>query len=353
MFCINCGNKLPEDAGFCNQCGTKVAVIECVNDMPATTMKFVQPTKEIEENYKRGKECLAAYLYETAFNYFQKAAQQGHAEAQYELAEMYQDGLGVSESEKHATKWYGLAAEQGHAEAQYNLALQYMEGEDTGVEHDLVTAIKWLQLSAQQGCAGANRVLGGLYEKGEGVSQDICKAKEFYTKAVEKDDILSRVKLAALRLHEQAAEQNLLNAIMDFFNKVIPLFEDLQDIRDIHMVNISKNFDKKLQGALTYAQLENGEIPLIIMDSTIFGNAKAGALFTTNALYIKNNKPEKLFYEDINSLSFLLERELHWITINGKKIGNFIHKPQNIVLLKYILQELTEFLATRHKTYKK
>ena len=50
------------------------------------------------------------------------AAEQGHAQAQCDLGEMYYDGAGVPHDYAEAIKWWKLAAEQGHEEAQYNLA---------------------------------------------------------------------------------------------------------------------------------------------------------------------------------------------------------------------------------------
>ena len=47
---------------------------------------------------------------------------------------MYHHGYGVIEDHKAAAKWYRLAAEQGIAEAQYNLGLMYDIG--LGVDQD-------------------------------------------------------------------------------------------------------------------------------------------------------------------------------------------------------------------------
>ncbi|WP_415668886.1 tetratricopeptide repeat protein, partial [Vibrio rarus] len=45
------------------------------------------------------------------------------------LAFMYNTGEGVLQDYKLAVKWYTKAAEQGVAEAQYNLALMYYNGQ--------------------------------------------------------------------------------------------------------------------------------------------------------------------------------------------------------------------------------
>jgi TPR repeat protein len=52
-------------------------------------------------------------------------AEQGHQDAQYQLAAMYRAGRGVAKNHDSAAYWYGKAAEQGHAKAQYNLGVLY------------------------------------------------------------------------------------------------------------------------------------------------------------------------------------------------------------------------------------
>ena len=42
---------------------------------------------------------------------------------------MYRDGLGVKKDAKVAASWLRKAAWQGHADAQCNLAIMYMEAE--------------------------------------------------------------------------------------------------------------------------------------------------------------------------------------------------------------------------------
>ena len=59
-----------------------------------------------------------------------------------------------------ATKWYRLAAEQGLAEAQYNLGHCYYNG--IGVEQDYSEAAKWYRLAAEQGDEEAIKALKEL-----------------------------------------------------------------------------------------------------------------------------------------------------------------------------------------------
>ena len=54
-------------------------------------------------------------------------------------------------------KWYRKAAEQGDADAQYNLGISYDRGE--GVPQDYVEAVKWYRKAAEQGDADAQNKL--------------------------------------------------------------------------------------------------------------------------------------------------------------------------------------------------
>ena len=57
--------------------------------------------------------------------------------------------------------WYHKAAEQGYASAQTNLALMYEDG--LGVQQDYVEAVKWFRKAARQGDASAMENLGASY----------------------------------------------------------------------------------------------------------------------------------------------------------------------------------------------
>ena len=58
-----------------------------------------------------------------------QAADQGDANAQFNLGVMYDFGEGVPKDDAEAVEWYRLAAEQGYANAQFNLGLMYANGE--------------------------------------------------------------------------------------------------------------------------------------------------------------------------------------------------------------------------------
>ena len=71
-----------------------------------------------EEQYAKAVKNYANGKYEKAAKWYRKAADQGFAEAQFDLGLMYAYGLGVTQSYPKAAKWWRKAAEQGYAMAQ-------------------------------------------------------------------------------------------------------------------------------------------------------------------------------------------------------------------------------------------
>jgi len=109
---------------------------------------------------------MKAYLrgdHPTALKEWRPLAEQGNADAQFNLGVMYYFGRGVRQDYKEAVRWYRLAAAQGHASAQYKLGSMYHHGQD--VPRDFVQAYMWSSLAAAQGHELARKARGLLAEK--------------------------------------------------------------------------------------------------------------------------------------------------------------------------------------------
>ncbi len=109
---------------------------------------------------------MKAYLrgdHPTALKEWRPLAEQGNADAQFNLGVMYYFGRGVRQDYKEAVRWYRLAAAQGHATAQYKLGSMYHYGQD--VPRDFVQAHMWSSLAAAQGHELARKARGLLAEK--------------------------------------------------------------------------------------------------------------------------------------------------------------------------------------------
>lgn len=83
--------------------------------------------------------------YASAAKCFLKAAEQGNAEAQFSLGNMYAEGHGVPQDDQQSISWFSKAAEQGFMPAQVNLGVMYAQGQ--GVERNLIEAHKWLNIA--------------------------------------------------------------------------------------------------------------------------------------------------------------------------------------------------------------
>jgi TPR repeat protein len=84
-------------------------------------------------------------------------AEQGDAQAQFNLGFAYHDGQGVPRDDAEAVKWIRLAAAKGLAAAQLNLGTRYQRGE--GVPRDYMEAYMWISLATAQGEADAGKNL--------------------------------------------------------------------------------------------------------------------------------------------------------------------------------------------------
>lgn len=112
--------------------------------------------------YLRGKD--APKNYDEAFKWCTKGAGKNVSSSQTLLAEIYYLGLGIIKDHKKALYWYQMAANNNHAHAQYVLALMYLEEQSINSQKP-VEAIMWLKRSAAKGHKKAQQKLKELEGK--------------------------------------------------------------------------------------------------------------------------------------------------------------------------------------------
>jgi TPR repeat protein len=83
------------------------------------------------------------------------AAEQGEPRAQYYLGTFFEEGRGVPQDYKAASKNYRLAATQGYVKAQYKLGLLYLKGQ--GVIQSTENAYAWWSVAASKGHEDAQK----------------------------------------------------------------------------------------------------------------------------------------------------------------------------------------------------
>jgi TPR repeat protein len=133
--------------------GGAVALIECFE--PTSLPKRAGPSGERTgpsggpPGFERGLKAYEQRDYATAFNEWRVLAEQGVAEAQFNLGLLYADGQGVPLDPGQAAGWFEKAAEQDYSKAQLNLGALYSSGK--GVKRDYVQAYKWFNICAAKG----------------------------------------------------------------------------------------------------------------------------------------------------------------------------------------------------------
>jgi len=123
---------------------------------------------------------------------------------------MYENGLFVPQDYAEAVRWYRKSANQGDAEGQSKLGDMYLFGD--GVPQDHAEALKWFRKAANQGDGTAQWRLGGMYYSGRGVPQNYVRAYMWYNLAgpnfKRPDNVatMSREDVAAKMTRAQIAE---------------------------------------------------------------------------------------------------------------------------------------------------
>lgn len=118
-----------------------------------------------EEGFKIRRDQPAA-----AAAFFRQAAEMGNILAQHHLAQIWEEGQGVSQDFGEAVRWYAKAAERGYPQALTRLGDFYAAGH--GVARDDAQAAAYYRQAAERGNADAQRALGLAYARGRGVEED-------------------------------------------------------------------------------------------------------------------------------------------------------------------------------------
>ena len=132
--------------------------------------------------------------YNTAFNEWKTAAEQGNAEAQFDLGVLYAQGRGVKRDLTVAEQWYRKAAAQGNAEAEFALGQMYARG--WGVPRDEADAIRWFEMANAPETDGPATDWAVI--EGYGVEKDEKQAAYWYELAAQKGDAEAQFQLAHL-----------------------------------------------------------------------------------------------------------------------------------------------------------
>ena len=112
-----------------------------IKTVAALAWLFVVCANALAGPYDDGVAAYDQGHYATALKLWLPLAEQGHAAAQFNVAVLYEKGLGTAVDHAEAARWYLKAARQGDPDAQYSVALLYETG--SGLAKDAGEARKW------------------------------------------------------------------------------------------------------------------------------------------------------------------------------------------------------------------
>jgi len=185
-----------------------------------TSSPKTQTDVEKGNNYYNGTGVTQSYS--EAAKWYKTAADQGDANAQYRLGNMYMSmGKGVTQNYFEAARLYKLAADQGDANAQFRLGNMYMSM-GLGLRMSYIEAFKFIKLAADQGLVDAQSFVGYMYYNGQGTPKNYFEAARWYKLAADQGDDNAHMHLGnmyekghgvtqsyseAVRLYKLAADQ--------------------------------------------------------------------------------------------------------------------------------------------------
>lgn len=220
-----------------------------------------------------------------AFEWFEVAADKGHAQAALELADAYYNGhsleaaikwytvaaeLGLAEAQfrlawclmessppqnETAVKWLSMAAKQAHPVAAYDLAVCYLSGR--GVPRDAASAVYWLKQSATTDYPAAVRRLAFCYRDGTGVPQDIATAVRLFSQAANAGDPEACYNYAWCLYHGYGVQKNPAAAVPFFIQAAAAHFAPAQmALQDMYILKFLPNsYSKLLQKSQNYPKM--------------------------------------------------------------------------------------------------
>ncbi|RYL24941.1 tetratricopeptide repeat protein [Acinetobacter piscicola] len=153
---------------------------QCIEDFLAQTPELVVNDNdqifEKAEQFRLGLEGITDH--QLALKYYQQAAENGHTQAQTELATIYAEGEIVKRDLNQSFKWLSKAAEQNDALAQFLLGKLYLN--DHFEQKNPQKAIVWITKSAHNDNRVASYDLGVIYHEGKIIQKDLDRAIYWY-----------------------------------------------------------------------------------------------------------------------------------------------------------------------------
>ena len=119
-------------------------------------------------DYRQARSAYEAGDYAKAFQILERLSKAGDSQAQYDLSQMYLQGIGTSKNLEQGWSWMNQAAEKGNVQAMIELALRYQKSPQ--LETSAAMTFQWFKKAAYAGSAAGQYNLAHLYSEGSGTA---------------------------------------------------------------------------------------------------------------------------------------------------------------------------------------
>jgi len=157
------------------------AIIVSWDNVPEQQLSKWTEEGYVEAIFQYGKILIEKGEYNSAWSLFLRGAEKNDKYCVFYLGVMLSEGLGRQVNAELAFKKYLLAADLGHIDSQYNVAQGYLRGNNT--DQNINKALYYFDLAAKQGDPESNYNLGIFYFLGDLIPRDLKKALAYFEKA--------------------------------------------------------------------------------------------------------------------------------------------------------------------------
>jgi TPR repeat protein len=162
------------------------ALVVSWDDVPIEKLTEWANENVLEAIFQLGKVKLDSEDYDAAWTLFNKGAEENDMYCYFYLGVMLDQGLGVKQNRIFAIQKYQQAADLGHGDSQYNVAQAYMFG--NGAQKNYQKALFYFKASADNGDAESAFNAGILLSSGIDIEPNIPVALKYFIKANELGD---------------------------------------------------------------------------------------------------------------------------------------------------------------------
>lgn len=132
--------------------------------LAAAETEALPPPDSAEATLQQGVDAVHRGDFGEAYWRWRPLAEQGNAEAQFQLGWLYANGQGLRQNLATAADWWQRAAHAGHPDAVLAMAQAYRNGR--GRKKDATEAVYWMLVAARGGNDEAQAILRGMAGRG-------------------------------------------------------------------------------------------------------------------------------------------------------------------------------------------